>query len=190
MEILKLIEAHFINDDEAFNNYARAIVDYYKKDGNLEGADEILELIKTGHIPIRTNTPLLYKEPEHTKAVYSSKSQDTVTSIQETDDIKDDTNEPVTVNEQPKKRHRRTKAEIEADNKAKENSNQEIDTKPKRHSRTKAEMEADRLKAEELPADTKKRHRRTKEELINAGYYDKKEDEDTSTKKRHRRTKS
>ena len=51
-------------------------------------------------------------------------------------------------------------------------------------------MEADRLKAEELPADTKKRHRRTKEELINAGYYDKKEDEDTSTKKRHRRTKS
>lgn len=190
MEILKLIEAHFNNDDEAFNNYARAIVKYYKKDGNLEGADEILELIKTGHIPIRTNTPLLYKEPEHTKAVYSSKSQDTVTSIQETDDIKDDTNEPDAINEQPKKRHRRTKAEIEADNKAKENSNQETDTKPKRHRRTKAEMEADRLKAEELPADTKKRHRRTKEELINAGYYDKKEDEDTSTKKRRRRTKS
>lgn len=190
MEILKLIEAHFINDDEAFNNYARAIVEYYKKDGNLEGADEILELIKTGHIPTRTNTPLLYKEPEHTKAVYSSKSQDTATSIQEADDIKDDTNESAAVNEQPKKRHRRTKAEIEADNKAKENSNQEIDTKPKRHRRTKAEMEADRLKAEELPADTKKRHRRTKEELINTGYYDKKEDEDTSTKKRHRRTKS
>ena len=111
MEILKLIEAHFNNDDEAFNNYARAIVEYYKKDGNLEGADEILELIKTGHMPIRTNTPLLYKEPEHTKAVYSSKSQDTVTSIQETDDIKDDTNEPDAINEQPKKRHTRRRAE-------------------------------------------------------------------------------
>ena len=172
MEILKLIEAHFNNDDETFNNYARAIVDYYKKDGNLEGADEILELIKTGHIPVRINTPLLYKEPEHTKAVYSSKSQDTTSSVQEVDDIKDIPNEPVTVNEQPKKRHRRTKAEIEADNKAKENLNQETDTKPKRHRRTKAEMEADRLKVEELPADTKKRHRRTKAELMAAGYYD------------------
>ena len=169
MEILKLIEAHFNNDDEAFNNYARAIVEYYKKDGNLEGADEILELIKTGHVPVRTNTPLLYKEPEHTKAVYSSKSQDTISSVQEADDIKDIPNEPVTVNEQPKKRHRRTKAEIEADNKAKENSNQETDTKPKRHRRTKAEMEADRLKADDAKP---KRHRRTKAELMAAGYYD------------------
>lgn len=45
-EIVEMIRAHYANDDDKFNNYAKAIIDYYEKEGNLAGADEIREIIK------------------------------------------------------------------------------------------------------------------------------------------------
>lgn len=210
IEILRLIEAHFNNDDDTFNNYARAIMDFYRKEGNVEGADEILELIKTGHIEPRTSTPKLYKEsyskePGNNGFVFSSK----VETIPE--EAKDD--EPIEEIEAvvepaqediPKKRYRRTKAEIEAegDNDTFDINKADIEPK-KRHRRTKAEIEADKLKeASSKEKEKPKRHRRTKEELMQAGYYDtdknnktkeepvKEPSEDTPVKKRHRRTKA
>lgn len=31
-EIVEMIRAHYANDDDKFNNYAKAIIDYYEKE--------------------------------------------------------------------------------------------------------------------------------------------------------------
>ena len=173
MEILKMIEAHYNNDDESFNNYAKAVIDYYDKDGNAEGVLEIKELMKTGHIKPRENTPVFLKEPETNGYVFSSKENiqtEVKTEVVESEDrnikSEDSTDKP--------KRHRRTKVQMELD-KAKEIDCAKEQEKPKRHRRTKAELEADGYYNKDNKADNqpepKKRHRRTKAELEAAGYY-------------------
>lgn len=140
-EILKMIEAHYNNDDDKFNNYARAIIDFYKKDGDIEGVDEILEIMTKGHLTPRTEMPKLlqettkvYPEKEITNLIDNVKNNDNHTQVNNTEEIK-----------VPKKRHRRTKAKMEEYRKTVDIISVGTEEKKKRHRRTKAEMQAARL---------------------------------------------
>ncbi len=173
-EILKMIEAHYANDDDKFESYAKAIIDFYNKDGNIQGIEEIMQIMSTGHITPRTENPRLVPIEKISPFIEESEirrnnSKSTITdisTIEITDEVVD---EPT-----PKKRHRRTKAEmILVRQEAIDSTDINADVPKKRHRRTKAEMEIARQQALENPIEEqpKKRHRRTKQELIEAGYY-------------------
>ncbi len=162
-EIVEMIRAHYVNDDDKFNNYAKAIIDYYEKEGNLAEADEIREIITTGHSTPRTSEPKLVTcmNPDNKSVNHS--------------DIQEHNNESDIDSSEMLLEH--TDIQIvkhnKDENKPSENASE---VKPKRHRRTKAEMEAARLLESEsqnnnkkdIAADIekpKKRHRRTKAEI-------------------------
>lgn len=179
-EIVEMIRAHYANDDDKFNNYAKAIIDYYEKEGNLAGADEIREIITTGHSTPRTSEPKLVTciNPDNKSVnrndiqnhniksnIYTPELLSEHTDIQIIKHNKDENKSSENTPEVKPKRHRRTKAEMEAARAAEierqgktnntnnmNNTNDKNNTnliteqinKPKRHRRTKAEMAAAR----------------------------------------------
>lgn len=162
-EIVEMIRSHYANDDDKFNNYAKTIIDYYEKEGNLAGADEIREIITTGHSIPRTSEPKLVTcmNPDN-KSVNRNDIQN--------HNIKSNIYTPELLSEH-------TDIQIIKHNKDKNKSSENTpEVKPKRHRRTKAEMTAARLLESEsqdnnkkdIAADIekpKKRHRRTKAEM-------------------------
>ena len=128
-EIVEMIRSHYTNDDDKFNNYAKTIIDYYEKEGNLAGADEIREIITTGHLTPRTSEPKLVtcmnpdnksinhndiQEHNNKSDINSSKMLSDHTDIQIVKHNKDENKPSENASEVKPKRHRRTKAEMEA----------------------------------------------------------------------------
>ena len=133
-EIVEMIRAHYANDDDKFNNYAKAIIDYYEKEGNLAGADEIREIITTGHSTPRTSEPKLVTciNPDN-KSVNRNDIQN--------HNIKSNIYTPELLSEH-------TDIQIIKHNKDENKSSENTpEVKPKRHRRTKAEMAAARAAA-------------------------------------------
>ena len=50
-EIVEMIRAHYANDDDKFNNYAKTIIDYYEKEADTPTAKACWVLIYI-HFPI------------------------------------------------------------------------------------------------------------------------------------------
>lgn len=154
-EIEQMIIAHYNNDDDSFNSFARAVIDYYKKDGNILGAEELEEIMTTGHLEPRTNRPKFLQE---TTPVYPEKDNS----------VSDNTNDVSSIETVEEKKNDITESIEDND----------IQEKPKRHRRTKAEMLLAKQQEENsVKQDSTvktKRHRRTKSELIAAGYYNNK----------------
>lgn len=128
-EIVEMIRAHYANDDDKFNNYAKAIIDYYEKEGNLAGADEIREIITTGHSTPRTSEPKLVTciNPDNKSVnrndiqnhniksnIYTPELLSEHTDIQIIKHNKDENKSSENTPEVKPKRHRRTKAEMAA----------------------------------------------------------------------------
>lgn len=142
-EIVEMIRAHYANDDDKFNNYAKAIIDYYEKEGNLAGADEIREIITTGHSIPRTSEPKLVTcmNPDN-KSVNRNDIQN--------HNIKSNIYTPKLLSEH-------TDIQIIKHNKDENKSSENTpEVKPKRHRRTKAEMTAARLLESESQDNNKK----------------------------------
>lgn len=145
-EIEQMIIAHYNNDDDTFNAYARAVIDYYKKDGNILGAEELEEIMTTGHLEPRANRPKLLQEstPIYPDEEVITTNTNVITEIKEEQETISDNNKTDTIDENIKpKRHRRTKAEMLLARQQEETSvNINDSPKTKRHRRTKAELEA------------------------------------------------
>lgn len=145
-EIEQMIIAHYNNDDDTFNAYARAVIDYYKKDGNTLGVEELEEIMKTGHLEPRTNRPKFLQEstPIYPDEEAITTNTNVFTEIKEEQETISDNSNTDAIDENIKpKRHRRTKAEMLLARQQEETSvNINDSPKPKRHRRTKAELEA------------------------------------------------
>lgn len=172
-EILEMIKAHYENNDGNFNKYAGMVVDYYRKDGNLQGVEEILQIMRTGHLEPRTSMPKLipvHKEADadvnrtnangtdvsktdinqmdmnetdrNTKTAKSFKNR----QLEETNgniDIPDMMPEKASANNTDSHDDIEPSIETaESDTKLKPAVDKQQISKPKRHRRTKAEMEA------------------------------------------------
>ena len=178
-EIVEMIRAHYANDDDNFNNYAKAIIDYYEKEGNLAGADEIREIITTGHSIPRTSEPKLVTcmNPDNKSVnrndiqnhniksnIYTPKLLSEHTDIQIIKHNKDENKSSENTPEVKPKRHRRTKAEMKAARAAEvekqgkmDNTNNMNNTNDKNNTN---------LITEQI--NKPKRHRRTKAEMAAA----------------------
>lgn len=172
-EILEMIKAHYENNDSNFNKYAGMVVDYYRKDGNLQGVEEILQIMRTGHLEPRTSMPKLipvHKEADadvnriNTNGTDVSKTDINQMDMNETDintktaksfknrqseetngniDIPDMMPEKASANNTDLHDDIEPSIETaESDTKLKPAVDKQQISKPKRHRRTKAEMEA------------------------------------------------
>ena len=172
-EILEMIKAHYENNDDNFNKYAGMVVDYYRKDGNLQGVEEILQIMRTGHLEPRTSMPKLI--PVHKEAdVDVNRTNANGTDVSKTNINQMDMNETDTNTKTAKSLKNRQLEETngnidipdmmpekasanntdshddiepsietaESNTKLKPAVDKQQISKPKRHRRTKAEMEA------------------------------------------------
>ena len=209
-EIVEMIRSHYANDDDKFNNYAKTIIDYYEKEGNLAGADEIREIITTGRSTPRTSEPKLVtcinpdnkpinhndiQEHNNKSDINSSKILSKHTDIQIVKHNKDENKPSENAFEVKPKRHRRTKAEMEAarllesesQNNNKKDIAADIEKPKKRHRRTKAEMAVAR--AAEIERQDKANNTNNINNTTNKNNTNK-VTEQINKPKRHRRTKA
>lgn len=172
-EILEMIKAHYENNDSNFNKYAGMVVDYYRKDGNLQGVEEILQIMRTRHLEPRTSMPKLISVHKEADADVN-RINTNGTDVIKTDINQMDMNETDTNTKTAKSFKNRQSEEIngnidipdmmpekasanntdshydiepsietaESDTKLKPAVDKQQISKPKRHRRTKAEMEA------------------------------------------------
>lgn len=172
-EILEMIKAHYENNDSNFNKYAGMVVDCYRKDGNLQGVEEILQIMRTGHLEPKTSMPKLisvHKEADADVNRINTNGTDVIkTDINQMDMNETDTNTK-TAKSFKNRQSEETNGNIdipdmmpekasanntdshydiepsietaESDTKLKPAVDKQQISKPKRHRRTKAEMEA------------------------------------------------
>ena len=157
--IYELIKAHFEGNEDNFKSNLKAVANYCEKEGNIKGADELREyldaVVKQDNRTVRkyfkenpdgTQTEITKEEFDRLVGLKPLKTVTEPASIKPIEpDIKADKAEMKenTVNEEkseyePKKRHRRTKAEMEEYRNSDEYKQEQ--ERPKRHRRTKAEM--------------------------------------------------
>lgn len=121
-DILEMIRAHYNNDDDTFNNHARVIIDFYQKDGNIAGVEEILEIMTGKNHEVRIESPKYLKDTIVHNNDNNNENEELINNplneiIDRIDNKEDNSNnknkDSILENEViPKKRHRRTKKEL------------------------------------------------------------------------------
>lgn len=155
--VYELVKAHFEGNEDDFKRNLKAIADYCEKEGNIKGADELrMYLDAVVKLDNRTTRKYFKENPDGTQTEISKEEYDRLVNPNPLDKP---VIEPVNIEKpaveenpadeeksenEPKKRHRRTKAEMEEYRNSDEYKQKQ--NQPKRHRRTKAEMEAERNK--------------------------------------------
>lgn len=133
-EFIKLVEAHYKNDDKLFNNMCLSVIRHFESEGSSAAADEIKSFITTGHAIERDSAPLTIEQTN--KPIEKKNDSRKESIVNENINKEQDLKEIEEIKEVKKSKEETISKKTEAD---KDNG---IAEKPKRHRRTKAEMEA------------------------------------------------